>query len=190
MISTTADRFSLVPSALVLIVICSAFALAPIAVAAQATSTGNNFTFTVPKCPWVLTLKAEGFVVEQEKADTEGSRGYFLVSKKGDGTTFSLFVEPIGECKTSKECRDFVLKGGNPAWEDPINLVSSEFGNISYFEFLMPKFHGVRIDQEHVYAEFVEDGYWVDLHISKTAYKPADHIVLENIVKSAKFDLK
>jgi hypothetical protein len=83
-----------------------------------------------------------------------------------------------------------VWKGGNPAWEKPQNFVSSEFGNISYFEFLMPKFRGQPIQQQNMYAEFVVDGYWVDLHISKVLYKPAEHELFEQLVKAVKFEPK
>jgi hypothetical protein len=41
-----------------------------------------------------------------------------------------------------------------------------------------------------MYAQFVKDGFWVDLHISKVLYKKEDHALFENIIKSVKFELK
>ena len=41
-----------------------------------------------------------------------------------------------------------------------------------------------------MYAQFVVDGYWIDLHISKPFYKKEDHVLFENLVKSAKFETK
>jgi hypothetical protein len=83
-----------------------------------------------------------------------------------------------------------VWKAGNPAWENPKNVVSSELGDVSYFEFLMPSMRGVPFQQQNMYAEFVVDGFWVDLHISKVLYKPQDHELFEQLVKAIKFESK
>jgi hypothetical protein len=60
----------------------------------------------------------------------------------------------------------------------------------SVFEFHMESFRGQPIRQQHLYAQFVESGFWVDLHISKTLYEKTERPLLENIVKSAKFESK
>jgi hypothetical protein len=39
-----------------------------------------------------------------------------------------------------------------------------------------------------MYAEFVVDDFWVDLHISKVLYKPADHELFAQLVKAINFD--
>lgn len=54
----------------------------------------------------------------------------------------------------------------------------------------MPSFQGQPIKQQHMYAQFVENGYWVDLHISKVLYKKEEHVLFEDLVKSVKFDIK
>jgi hypothetical protein len=46
------------------------------------------------------------------------------------------------------------------------------------------------VKQQNMYAEFVVDGYWVDLHISKVLYEPKDHVLFEELVKSIKFEPK
>jgi hypothetical protein len=104
--------------------------------------------------------------------------------------TVSLFIEPATKCKSSKECRDMVLKAGNPAWENPQDFVLGETGDVSYFEFFMRNFQGAPVQQQHMYAQFVVDGFWVDLHISKTQYKPEQHVLFLDRVKSVKFEAK
>jgi Protein of unknown function (DUF4019) len=83
-----------------------------------------------------------------------------------------------------------VWKAGNPSWEDPQNLVLSEIGGVSYFEFLMPTAKGVPVRQQHMYAQFVVEGYWVDLHVSKPLYEPREHELFERLVKSVRFEPK
>ena len=83
-----------------------------------------------------------------------------------------------------------VLKLGNPTWENPQNLVTGEIGEASYFEFFMPSYRGMPVKQQHMYAQFVVDQFWVDMHISKTLYKPDEHNLFVDRVKSVKFEPK
>ena len=101
-----------------------------------------------------------------------------------------MFIEPVKDCNDSKACRDMVWKAGNPSWMNPQNVVQSEIGNVSFFEFLIPSYQDLPIQQQHMYAEFVVDGFWVDLHISKVRYKPEEHALFERIITSIRFERK
>ena len=146
--------------------------------------------FTVPNAPWTMTLPAGNFVIEQEQQKPDGSSGYFFLTDDRSHLNVSFYIEPVGSCKNSKACRDVVLKMGNPSWEAPKNLVSSQIGEVSYFEFLIPSFRGQPVQQQNMYAEFVVDSFWVDLHISKILYKREDHELFEQLVKAIKFEPK
>jgi hypothetical protein len=75
-------------------------------------------------------------------------------------------------------------------WGELQNVVQSKIGEVSYFEFFRPTIQGQPIKMLDMYAEFVQDGFWIDLHISKVLYKKEDHVLFENLVKSAKFENK
>jgi hypothetical protein len=150
----------------------------------------KGFVMTTPKAPWFMTIAGEGFKITQEKLSPDGTRAYFLMQDEKTHLTASIFIEPADKCKTSKECRDMVLNAGNPGWIDPTDKVSAEIGNVSYFEFLIPPLQGQPVRVQNMYAEFVENGYWVDLHISKVLYKKEDHVLFEDLVRSVKFDAK
>ena len=160
------------------------------AVFASGVDDEKRLTFTVPSAPWSLTLPAKDFEIAENQVKPDGSAGYFFLTSEESHLNVSFYIEPVSRCKDSKACRDMVWKGGNPTWEKPKNFVSAEFGNISYFEFLIPKFRGQAVQQQNMYAEFVVDGYWVDLHISKVLYTPADHQLFEQLVKAVKFEAK
>ena len=150
----------------------------------------KRLSFTVPAAPWSLTLPAANFEVAQQELKPDGKEGYFFLTDEQTHLNVSFFVEPVRNCKDSKACRDMVWKTGNPAWEKPKNIISSELGDISYVEFLVPSFRGQPIGQQNMYAEFVVDGFWVDLHISKVLYKPEEHELFEQLVKAIKFEPK
>ena len=146
--------------------------------------------FTVPGAPWTLTLPAGDFVLAQRQEKPDGSGAYFYLTSEQSHLNVSFYIEPVSKCKDSKACRDMVKKQGNPAWEKPQNFISSQIGDVSYFEFLVPSFRGMPVKQQNMYVEFVVDGYWVDLHISKVLYEPKDHVLFEELVKSIKFEPK
>ena len=145
---------------------------------------------TVNAAPWTLTLPGEGLTIESQQTKDDGRYGYFALLDDKNKMTISFFIEPVDQCKTSKECRDMVWQQGNPAWEDPQNVVQGEIADVSYFEFFMPKFRGQPVKQQNMYAEFVVDGFWVDFHVSKVLYKPEEHKLFENLIKSIKFEPK
>ena len=154
---------------------------------AASSEEGKRLAFSVPAAPWVLTLPAKDFELAQREVQPDGSAGYFYLTSEQSQLNVSFYIEPVSECKDSKACRDRVWKAGNPAWEKPQNFVSSQIGDISYFEFLLPSFRGQPVQQQNMYAEFVVDGFWVDLHISKVLYKPEEHELFEQLVKAIKF---
>jgi hypothetical protein len=146
--------------------------------------------FTVPTAPWTLTLPQGGLVIQQRQVKPDGRSAYFLLTDDKSKLNISFFIEPVKNCQDSKACRDMVWRLGNPSWKNPQKVAQAEIGEVSYFEFFMPSFRGAPVKQQHMYVEFVKEGYWVDLHISKVLYKPEEHELFERLIKSIKFDMK
>ena len=172
--------------------ILAAFCLLfPIAAFGQAKQLSQGkMAFTVSQAPWHFVLSAGGFAIDQQKLRPDGTAGYFLMTRARDYLTVSLWIEPADKCRTSKACREMVYKTGNPAWGDYQDLVLSEIGDTSFFEFYRPAVQGQPVKMLDMYAEFVRDGYWIDLHISKVLYRKADHVQFEDLVRSAAFEPK
>lgn len=150
----------------------------------------KRLSFTYPQVPWMLTLPADNFQIARKQMKQDGNRAYFhLVDDKQD-LNISMFIEPATKCKDSKSCSEMVWKAGNPTWVNLQNVVHSQIGEVSIFEFLIPSYQGMPIRQQNMYAQFVVDGFWVDLHISKVLYDPEERKLFERIIKSVKFEPK
>jgi hypothetical protein len=156
----------------------------------DAAAADERIGFTVPAAPWTLTLPADNFVFAEKKIKPDGRYGYFYVVDEKQNINLSMYIEPVGSCNDSKSCRDMVWKTGNPGWVNQQNIVQSQIGDVSFFEFLIPSFQGQPIRQQNMYAEFVVEGFWVDMHISKVFYKPEEHQMFERIIKAVKFEPK
>jgi hypothetical protein len=150
----------------------------------------KRLDFSVPAAPWNLTLAEGGFVVMDRQVKPDGRYGYFYMTDKERGVNLSFFIEPVDKCTDSKSCRDMVRKLGNPSWEKPQKFAEGEIEGASYFEFFMPSFRGMPVKQQNMYVEFVRDGFWVDMHFSKVLYKPEEHALFEEIIKSVRFEPK
>ncbi len=150
----------------------------------------KRLEFTVPGSPWTLTLPAQDFQLAEKKMRSDGRGAYFHLVDEKQNINLSMFIEPVKDCKDSKSCRDLIWKVGNPEWVNPQNVVQSEIGDISVLELMVPSYQGVDIRQQNVYAEFVVDGFWVDMHLSKILYKPEEHKLFERIIESVRFGPK
>ncbi len=154
---------------------------------AVSSSQESRLEFSAPGTPWVLTLPADNFELAERKLRDDGRGAYFYIVDEKQHINLSMFIEPVKDCKDSKSCRDMIWKLGNPEWVNAENVVQSQIGDISVLELMIPSYQGMNIRQQNVYAEFVVDGFWVDMHISKVLYQPEEHQLFDRIIKSVKF---
>jgi hypothetical protein len=150
----------------------------------------KRLEFTAPGSPWILTIPADNFQLAEKQMRSDGQGAYFHLVDEKQNINLSMFIEPVKDCKDSKSCRDLIWKLGNPQWANPQNVMQSEIDNISVLELMVPSYQGMDIRQQNVYAEFVVDGFWVDMHLSKVLYKPEEHKLFERIIKSVRFEPK
>ena len=171
-----------------LVLFLAVILLVPALVSAQSKELGNGkFSFTTPNAPWDLMITAKGFGIGREQLTLDDAAGYFLLTNGATLFNLNVSIEPVNKCKTSKECRDLVLRRGNPTWGKYQDLVLAEIGDVSYFEFYRPTVQGHPVRVLDMFAEFVKDGYWVDLRISKMLYDKSDHLAFEDLVRSVEF---
>ncbi|HVF29589.1 MAG TPA: DUF4019 domain-containing protein, partial [Pyrinomonadaceae bacterium] len=147
----------------------------------------DQIQVTTPAAPWTLVFDGKRLSLRDVKIKPGEGSGYFLMVDESSEVNFSLYIEPVDKCKTSDECRDYILGFGNPGWGKYQDLAKGRVGSFSYFEFFRPEVQGLPLQMLDMYAQFVEKGYWIDLHISKAVYKKEEHILFENLIKGIKF---
>src|SRR5687767_6658109 len=153
----------------------------------EAQITKDQIQVTTPTAPWTLVFDGKNLSLRDVKIKaTEGS-GYFLMLDNENEVNFSLYIEPVDKCRSSDTCRDYILGQGNPAWGKYQDLAKGKVGEWSYFEFYRPEVQNQPVKMLDMYAQYVEKGYWIDLHISKVLYKKEDHALFENLIKGITF---
>jgi hypothetical protein len=143
--------------------------------------------FTVRNAPWVLKLPGTGATVREQKVNPDGTSGFFSVTDRVTGLDVTFFIEPAVECASSQECAAVVLGRGFADVGEVRDIGTSEIDGVSVVECSLPEGESSGVVQRHVFAEFVEQGYWVDMHLSKPRYKPADHELFEGFIRAVSF---
>ena len=150
----------------------------------------DRLDFTVPAAPWVVTVPAGDFVPGPSEQLPGGKSARFLFTSDQTGLTASITIEPATKCVDSKSCRDFVRAAELPRLSGVKEVSSSELGGVGVFEYMLPEFRGIPVRQQNMYAEFVQDGFWVDLHISKVSYEKKDRKLFEALISALTFEAK
>jgi hypothetical protein len=147
----------------------------------------DGVELTTTKAPWTMRILGQDLDITNVQAKPDEASAYFMMASKSTKLNVSVFIEPVEKCKSSDECRDHVLNVGNPAWGKFEQLAKGKIKDFSYFEFYRSEVNGQPLKILDMYAQYVSDGYWVDLHISKVLYTKADHAVFEKLVSSVAF---
>jgi len=145
---------------------------------------------TTTKAPWMMRILGSDLDITGVQAKPDEASAYFMMVSQSTKLNVSVFIEPVGKCKNAAECRDHVLNSGNPSWGKFEKLAKATLKDFSYFEFYRPSVEGQPVKMLDMYAEYVSDGYWVDLHISKALYTKADHELFEKVINSVVFTPK
>lgn len=147
----------------------------------------DGVDLTTIKAPWTLRILGNDLDVTNVQAKPNEQSAYFMMTSESTQLNVSVFIEPVDKCKSGEECRDHVLGLGNPAWGKFEQLSKGKLKDFSYFEFYRPKVQGEPMKMLDMYAEYVSQGYWVDVHISKVLYKKEDHALFEKVINSISF---
>ena len=147
----------------------------------------DGVDLTTIKAPWTLRILGNDLDITQVQAKPDQASAYFMMVSASTKLNVSIFIEPVGKCKSGEECRDYSLNLGNPAWGKYEQLVKGKLKDFSYFEFYRPEAQGKPLKVQDMYAEYVSQGFWVDVHVSKILYTKQDHLLFENLINSISF---
>jgi hypothetical protein len=101
----------------------------------------------------------------------------------------TIFLEETDEDWTAAEFREKQLeKLRNATPMKRKDIRRSERDGMAVLECLIPKFQGMKIDQQNMNVFLVRDGFWVDVHVSKAGFKEQDRKLFEAILGSIRIE--
>lgn len=149
----------------------------------------EGITLSLPGLNWILDINSPGFKIEQKEISEKEDKTKFFANNDKTGVVISGFLERVPKIGTSKDCRDHYwgqVKSKSPLKMD--NIMMSDFGQMAIVEYVVKEVKGVEINQRHLNAYLAEDKYWIDIHISKSNFKPEDESLFKSILKNIKIN--
>jgi hypothetical protein len=155
--------------------------------AAAAVSTlkkdGSVYRVRIPESGSTIAFPADSFRVEI----ADDARPYYFLKDEKTGLNVSFNFEPVRKCKTSEECRDYlVAKLRTVSFKKDWTV--SKIDQTPVSEHLDGPVEGLNLRQHHLNAHYIVDGVWIDMHLSKVDYRPADHELFAGFVRSIRID--
>jgi hypothetical protein len=144
---------------------------------------GSVYRVRVPESASTIAFPADGFRVET----ADDARPYYFLKDEKTGLNVSFNFEPVRKCKTSEECRDYlVAKLRTVSFKKDWSV--SKIDQTPVSEHLDGPVEGLNLRQHHLNAHYIIDGVWIDMHLSKVNYRPADHELFASFVRSIRID--
>lgn len=149
----------------------------------------GSVVIAFPGRPVKLRLSLPGFIVDPltPKRDEPGVR--LAARHPGTGVVVTAFLERSPEGWTAARHREEALalmQAGDGMKRD--NLRRSERNGAAILEYEVKEFRGEAIRQRSMNAYLVKDGVWIDVHVSKTGFKPEDQAQLDAVIDSVRLE--
>jgi hypothetical protein len=139
----------------------------------------------VPGRPWRIELDLPGYALEQVEFSTRRTMVRLFANHPETGVITSAFLEPDANGWTAVQYREWSC--GRAIEFCKTNVTRSERGNLALIDYDVlppPGESGTEWTQRVRHVYLIHDGYWVDVHISKLAFEPADAALFDAISDS------
>ena len=144
----------------------------------------------LPARSWALQIQAPGFSIETNAIQPDGRR-YFLAENKANKMVASVYLEAMSGTPAAGECQrslhDKETRFSPLSTQGLKDVVYSEKDGMEILEYLLPDAKGAPIKQHNVFACLIKDNVFVDIHLSKPLYTPADKAAFDELLSSFRF---
>ncbi len=142
-----------------------------------------TYYFSTPEIDWALGIKMYSFKVEECELREDGKARRIFAIDKETGSIMSVFIEPAEKDGGSKECREHYWDKikNNGIKKTDVKIV--EKNDKSILEYFVNEQNKIKLNQKNINVYIVKDGYWIDIHISKSDYKETDDVFFNKIIE-------
>jgi hypothetical protein len=149
----------------------------------------GTIAMAFPGKSWRVRIALPGFDVEP-LAPKQSEPGVRMLARNAkSGVIVSAYLERSPEGWTAVRHREDALvkmQAGDGMKRDKVRRF--ERADAAILEYEVAAYRGERIDQKSMNAYLVRDGVWIDVHVSKTAFKPEDQPLLDAVIDSVRIE--
>lgn len=137
--------------------------------------------------PWSLAIDSPGFKTQLNETKPDGRR-YLEAVNEATGMVLSATLEQVSGPADLEGCRQgFRGRLESLAWMHPSGETERRDGQIAIQEFMVKELNGAPIQQQNLFACFVKENVFVDVHISKTMFTAKDQPLFAAILGTIHF---
>jgi hypothetical protein len=146
---------------------------------------------------WSLQFPKSDFKIVQHKQGTDGISNYYHFSNNND-LNVSFYIVQATSCSTSQECRKSQHDKPSESMKVSKYVKNYEMNGFAIIEYFLekagpkltsqiPKLKDKVINQNHINAHYVKNGYRLDMHLSKMFFTEDDRLLFDDFIKSIEF---
>lgn len=131
-----------------------------------------------------MVLELPGFTVKSVETKGDGRR-YMAAENSETHVVVSLTLEEVNQ-SAGASCRDSLEKKAKKPPFKVQDVKFSQAGEADLMEYTVPEAQGMHVNQKSLFACEFHDGAYIDLHVSKVNFQPADAPLLSQVFNSMK----
>jgi len=140
--------------------------------------------YKIPSENWSLEINLDGFNIQKQGFSPDSSMFQLSAIDKNSNINLSIFIEKTDSKGDKNECRDFYW---NKSKNSPLakeNVQKYETDKLAVVEHDTKKFNGQTVNFHSMNAYLAQNGYWIDVHISKVGYSEKDKEIFQRLLSS------
>ena len=142
---------------------------------------------SLPDKSWGVAVELPGFTLKTVETKPDGRR-YMLAENEKAGFSVSLTLEHVAENGSGNSCRaSLESRSKNPAFKVQ-DVRFSKSGDFEVMQYRIPSAAGMPVNQQNLFACEFYDNTYIDLHVSKVKYAPADDALFAEVLASTRVD--
>lgn len=141
-------------------------------------------SYKMPSETWSLDIDLDGFEIQKEGFSPDNKTFHLSAINHKKGINLSIFIEKTDSKGGKKECRDFYWGKAKNSPLAKENLQKYETENSAVVEHDTKKYNGQTVNFHSMNAYLAQNGYWIDVHVSKIEYSKKDKKLFAKILKS------
>jgi tetratricopeptide (TPR) repeat protein len=158
-----------------------------LAQAPQQPPTAAQIGVGFPGQPWTLVFDVDGFKTEFNGVQPDG-RAYLEAKNSSTEVILSVLLQKVSGKATAADCEaNQKVRLAQNAGLNPQKIQTRDASGMAILEYTIEEFQGVPIQQRNLFACLPKDDIYVDIHISKTQFRPEQEELLNKILNSAHF---
>jgi tetratricopeptide (TPR) repeat protein len=150
--------------------------------------TSQPIVLSLPGLNWALQINATGFAMEGFEVAPDGDAAHFAARNEKTEIMMTGYLEKAAKKGNAQECRTFYWTKAQKSPFPKTDIKLSETGGMAIVEYMVTEFQGDHLDQKNINVYLAESDYWIDVHLSKTEYKPADQQAFDAVLKSVRIE--